>query len=114
MDHHVARDPHDGFIASHVLESTDELANGGQFAAAYLLIHGIAKVVLMVALLQRRTCAYPWMIALLGAFIAYQCHRMTYRPSVGLVLLTLFDAFIIWLAWREWRSAPFAPQTAAT
>jgi uncharacterized membrane protein len=28
---------------------------------------------------------------------------MTYAPSTGLALLTVFDVFIIWLTWREYR-----------
>jgi len=25
------------------------------------------------------------------------------RPSIGVAILTAFDAVIIWLTWREWR-----------
>ncbi|HWU39180.1 MAG TPA: DUF2127 domain-containing protein [Candidatus Acidoferrum sp.] len=39
----------------------------------------------------------------LGGFMIYQIYRMTYAPSVGLALLTVFDLFIIWLTWREFQ-----------
>jgi len=38
----------------------------------------------------------------LGGFVVYQVYRLTYAPSVGLALLTVFDIFIIWLTWREY------------
>jgi uncharacterized membrane protein len=67
------------------------------------LSHGIAKVVLVVALLRDQLWAYPWMIALLGAFIVYQVYRLSYRFSVGLLLLTLFDVFVVVLTVLEYR-----------
>jgi len=102
--HELAQDPHD-FFARHVLHSADRLTHGSTlFAAVYLLSHGIAKVVLVVALLRDQLWAYPATIALLGAFIAYQLYRLSYRVTLGLTLLTIFDAFVVWLTWREYRS----------
>lgn len=104
VQHELSQDPKD-FIARHLLRSTADLAHGSRvFAAVYLLTHGIAKIVLVVALLRRRTWAYPGMIALLGAFIVYQCYRLAFGFSVGLAMLTVFDAFVVWLTWREWRA----------
>ena len=102
--HELAQDPHD-FLARHVLHSAGQLTHGSTlFAAIYLLSHGIAKVVLVVALLRDQLWAYPATIALLGAFIAYQLYRLSYRVTLGLTLLTIFDAFVVWLTWREYRS----------
>ena len=102
--HELAQDPHD-FLARHVLHSAGQLTHGSTlFAAVYLLSHGIAKVVLVVALLRDQLWAYPATIALLGAFIAYQLYRLSYRVTLGLTLLTIFDAFVVWLTWREYRS----------
>src|SRR5438874_1371317 len=68
--HELSQDPHD-FIARHVLHSAGQLTHGSTlFVAVYLLSHGIAKVVLVVALLRDQLWAYPATIALLGAFIA--------------------------------------------
>lgn len=61
------------------------------------------KIVLVVALLRQKRWAYPWMIAFLMLFIAYQCYRIVIAPSIGLALLTLFDAFVVWLTWREYQ-----------
>jgi uncharacterized membrane protein len=101
--HELAQDPHD-FIARHVLHSASQLSHSTTlFAAVYLLSHGIAKVVLVIALLREQLWAYPWMIALLGVFIAYQLYRLSYGFSAGLTALTVFDAFVVWLTVLEWR-----------
>jgi uncharacterized membrane protein len=47
--------------------------------------------------------AYPWTIAFLGVFIVHQVCRLSLKPSVGLTVLTIFDAAIAWLTWRESR-----------
>ena len=101
--HELAQDPHD-FIARHLLHSASQLSHSTTlFGAIYLLSHGLAKVVLVIALLREQLWAYPWMIGLLGVFIAYQLYRLTYRVTIGLTLLTLFDAFVVWLTVREYR-----------
>jgi uncharacterized membrane protein len=102
--HELAQDPQD-FVARHLLHSASQLSTASTvYGAVYLLAHGVAKVVLVVLVLRNKLWAYPWMIALLGVFIAYQIYRLTYRFSLGLVLLTLFDALVAWLTWREYQS----------
>jgi uncharacterized membrane protein len=100
--HELSQDHHD-FIARHILHSAGQLAHGSKtFAALYLLSHGLTKVVLVVAVLRNQLWAYPSMIVLLGAFIAYQLYRLAGHLTVGLSLLTIFDAFVAWLTWREY------------
>src|SRR5215472_15155569 len=103
--HELGEDPHD-LIARYLLHSTAHLNTSITiFGAIYLLSHGIAKIVLVVLVLKDKLWAYPWLIALLLAFIAYQLYRITaVHFSIGLTLLTIFDAFLVWLTWREYRS----------
>jgi uncharacterized membrane protein len=103
--HELSQDPHD-FLARHLLHSTGHLTHGSTlFAAVYLLSHGIAKVVLVAAVLRDQVWAYPGMIVLLLLFIIYQLYRLIYvKPTIGLTLLTLFDAFVVWLTWREYQA----------
>ncbi len=61
------------------------------------------KVTLVIALLRNKLWAYPWMIAVLLAFIAYQVYLIVLGPSPGLVALTIFDVLIVVLTWREYR-----------
>jgi uncharacterized membrane protein len=100
----LAQDPTD-FVARHLLHSASRLSRGtALYAAVYLLAHGVAKVILVGLVLRNKLWAYPWMMALLLAFIVYQVYQLTSRLSVSLILLTLFDGFVVWLTWREYRS----------
>jgi uncharacterized membrane protein len=103
--HELSEDPHD-LIARYLLHTTAHLSHGTTlFGAIYLLSHGIAKIVLVALVLKDKLWAYPWLIGLLLAFIAYQLYRITLvHFSIGLTLLTVFDAFLVWLTWREYRS----------
>jgi uncharacterized membrane protein len=103
--HELSEDPHD-LIARYLLHTTAHLNKGITiFGAIYLLSHGIAKIVLVALVLKDKLWAYPWLIALLLAFIGYQLYRITaVHFSAGLTALTVFDAFLVWLTWREYRS----------
>ena len=100
--HELSQDPHD-FVAHHLLRVTDNLHNTQTFGALYLLTHGLVKIVIVIGLLRREHWAYYVAFVFLGGFVIYQIYRMTYAPSVGLALLTVFDLFIIWLTWREFQ-----------
>ena len=99
----LSEDPHD-FIATHLLHTAHGLTgNAVVFGAAYLLVHGAVKVVLVAALLLDRLWAYPWLIAVLLLFIGYQLYRIALGPTAGLIGLTVFDLLIVGLTWREYR-----------
>jgi uncharacterized membrane protein len=101
--HELSEDPHD-VVASRLLGYAHGLTGAAvTFAAVYLLLHGITKIVLVAALLRNQIWAYPWMIAFLLIFIGYQMYRIVLSPTYGMIALTIFDAFIVWLTWREWR-----------
>jgi uncharacterized membrane protein len=73
------------------------------FVAFYLLSHGIVKIILAVALLRNKLWAYPSAIVFFILFIIYQLYRFTYTHSSFLVLLTIFDLFVIVLTWHEYN-----------
>lgn len=101
--HALSRDPHD-FIATHLLSMAHQFNGQAQyFGFFYLVSHGLAKVILVVALWLNRMWAYPAMIVLLFLFILYQVYRMTFAPSWWLIWLTVFDAIVIWLTWEEYK-----------
>lgn len=107
--HELLEDPRD-FVANSVLHLSNNLTlSASLFAAAYLLLHGFVKVVLVWAVLRNKLWAYPWMIAFLLVFIGYQAYKIASAFSWLLVFLTAFDAFIVWTTWREYgirRSLP--------
>ena len=103
--HELSEDPHD-LVARYLLHTASHLNHGtALFGAIYLLSHGAAKIVLVALVLRDKLWAYPWLIGLLLAFIAYQLYQITaVHFSAGLTALTVFDAFLVWLTWREYRA----------
>jgi uncharacterized membrane protein len=99
----LSEDPHD-LIARYLLHTANGLTGSAViFGAAYLLLHGAVKVMLVIALLLDKLWAYPTMIIVLLIFIGYQLYRIALQPSAGLIALTVFDAVIVALTWREYR-----------
>jgi uncharacterized membrane protein len=111
--HELRQDPHD-LVARYLLHTATHLHHGTTlFGAVYLLSHGIAKIVLVALVLRNKLWAYPWLIGLLLAFIAYQLYQITaVHFSAGLTALTIFDAALVWLTWREYRSKRAAANQA--
>jgi uncharacterized membrane protein len=95
--------PHD-FIARLILNLGMGYSVGTEhFAVAYLLSHGIAKIILVVLLWSKKLWAYPLGVFSLLLFIAYQMQRWTHTHSIFLLLLSVFDAFMVWLTLVEFR-----------
>lgn len=94
----------DDFLATHLLRWAQEFSVATKsFYAFYLLSHGIVKLWLVAGLLRNRLWSYPASLWVMGAFIAYQLYRFSYTQSLGLIVLTVFDVFVVVLIWHEWR-----------
>jgi len=108
--HELSEDPKD-LIANYLIHQAHNLsASTTLFGAFYLLSHGVVKIVLVTAVLKNKLWAYPWMIAFLMSFIVYQLYRLSIHLSIGLILLTVFDAFIVVLTWIEYNRHRKAPE----
>ncbi|HSX02270.1 MAG TPA: DUF2127 domain-containing protein [Candidatus Saccharimonadia bacterium] len=106
-------DDHHAFIAQAITALDNHLTPGfALLAALYLLGHGAIKLGLAIALLRQHYHLYPWAIGFLLLFIAYQAYRVGYDHSLGLALLTGFDAIVAWLVYLEWRRHLQAISTA--
>lgn len=98
-----AEDPHDA-IANFLLHSVQGLSIGAQdFAAIYLLAHGVIKLWLIVGLLRKRLWYYPTALIVFGLFVVYQLYRYTFTHSVLLLLITAIDLVVIGLTWHEYK-----------
>lgn len=99
----LIEDPHD-WIASHAVKFGQNFSvEQHHFYAFYLLSHGIIKGVLVIGLLKEKPIAYPASFVIFGAFIAYQLYRYSFTHDFSLVLLSIFDLFVIALAVHEYR-----------
>jgi uncharacterized membrane protein len=111
----LAEDPND-WLANQLNSAVQKFSPGAQsFASAYLVIHGLIKVVLVASLLWgRQLWVYLASMWALVAFIVYQMFLYFHAPSMWLLALTALDLVVIYLVWREyqWRSQARRPDGA--
>ncbi|MGO3234265.1 MAG: DUF2127 domain-containing protein [Microbacterium sp.] len=101
--HALVAHPHSA-MAQWIEHLADRMgADATAFAAWYLILHGVIKIVLVWALLRQKLWAYPWMLVALGLFIAYQCYELVVHFGWWMLALTIFDIFIVILTMREWQ-----------
>jgi uncharacterized membrane protein len=85
-------------------------ADTERFASFYLIGHGIAKVFIAWGLIREKIWAFPVALAVFGALIAYQVHRLLQTHSGTLAVLIAVDIGVCYIIWREWgfrkQSAP--------
>ena len=99
----LVEDRHD-WVANKLLEFSSHFSvEQHHFYAFYLLSHGVVKAVLVWGLLKERLWAYPASFVVFGLFIAYQLYRYCYTHDFALILLSIFDLFVIYLAVHEYR-----------
>lgn len=92
------------FVATNLLNFAQHFSVSTQhFYAFYLLSHGIVKLLLVIGLLRNKLWAYPASLVTLSLFIVYQLYRYSYTHGFGLIVLTVFDVFVMVLIWHEYR-----------
>jgi uncharacterized membrane protein len=100
----LSEDP-DDWIATTLSHAVQHIsADSMLFAAAYLIVHGLIKLVLVESLLLGTLWAYPLSLWFLATFVVYQCYRYLHTHSISLVLLTVLDLAVVFLIWREYQS----------
>jgi uncharacterized membrane protein len=98
----ITDDPHSK-IANLILNSTQHFNSGNKtFAIVYLWLHAVIKLIAVIGILRNKLWAYPFALVTLGLFMVYQMYSIIFKFSVGMILLTIFDAVIVWLIWREY------------
>jgi uncharacterized membrane protein len=74
------------------------------FYGWYLLAHGGLKLAMVVMLWARVMWAYPAAMVVLAGFVVYQLTEFAHTGSPFLLLLAVFDMFMIGLIWQEYRA----------
>jgi uncharacterized membrane protein len=99
----LAEDPHD-WLANHLLIWVFHLSTDSKtFAIAYLLVHGIIKLVIVVAIWFSQLWAY-WLAGIVfSLFVIYQVAYFFHTYSVMMLFLTAVDLVIIALLPPEHR-----------
>jgi uncharacterized membrane protein len=99
----LLEDPKD-FMATHLIGLAEQFSISSQhFVALYLVVHGIVKLALIIALLRNKRWAYPVSIAVFGGFIIYELYRLSSGYSVWLLIAMALDAIVVGLTIHEYR-----------
>ena len=105
MTHYeIAADPQDS-LANWTRRAVEQFPVDTQaFYGWYLLAHGGLKLAMVVMLWARVLWAYPAAMVVLAGFVIYQVAESIHVGSPLLMLLAVFDAFMIWLIWQEYKA----------
>jgi uncharacterized membrane protein len=99
----LSDDPKD-FISNYLITSAQGFSVSSQhFIALYLLIHGVIKGLLVIALIKEKLWSYPLAMGVFSLFGIYQIFEFTRTGSLWLLALTVLDILIIILTWHEYR-----------
>ncbi len=102
--HELSQDPKD-VIANLLINISNSFSVNAQlFIVAYLLIHGLIKLMLVYLLYNKKLWAYPLSIAFLFIFIIYQLYRYNLSHSIFMILLTVFDLITVFFIWQEYKA----------
>jgi uncharacterized membrane protein len=103
LTNEMLEDPKD-LVANTLLHAMQDLSgNARVFASVYLLLHGIVKVGLVVALWRKKLWAYPLAGVVLLLFTIYQVYLYSHSRSPFQLFLTAIDVIILLLLWSEYR-----------
>ncbi|HWT40216.1 MAG TPA: DUF2127 domain-containing protein [Dongiaceae bacterium] len=96
---------HQSLFAHFVLPLTNSYTDNVRlFLVIYLLIHAAIKIISVVGLMLNKRWAYPFALITLGALMLYQLYDIFFvRPTAFMIILTVFDIFVLWLIWREYK-----------
>ena len=114
LTNELFEDPKD-LVAKTLLHATQDLSASTQFfASIYLLVHGIVKVGLVVALWKKKLWAYPLAGVVLVLFTIYQVYLYAHSRSPFQLFLTAVDVLILLLLWSEYRRVKRATPALAS
>lgn len=93
--HELIKDPQD-FIANYFINASQNiLPTTATFIAWYLLVHGLIKIGLSLALFSKNYRLYQIAGIILILSISYQFYRFTHTHSLLLLLVTVYDLMIM-------------------
>jgi uncharacterized membrane protein len=110
LDHHLLGGPHSALAERFATGEEHLVGSDRTFAVVYLLLHGLTKCGLVIALARRIRPAYPVAVVVLGGFVGYEIYRAVQTGSVLLPVLAAIDVLVIVLVIREYRRLGPVPE----
>ena len=110
----IAEDPTDS-LASWTRRAVEQFPVHIQhFYGYYLLFHGGLKLTMVLMLWARILWAYPAAMAVLSGFVIFQLREFAHTGSPFLLVLAVFDLFMIGLIWQEYKALKVDSLAAGT
>lgn len=111
LSHHEVYRHHD-VLAGRIDHLSDTIVTHSSVGeAAYLMVHGVAKVMLIYAIFHDRKWGYKGLIAVLSLFATIELIRAFTAREVMTGVLSLFDVVMVVLILKEYRIR-FGPRVA--
>ena len=108
----LLEDPHDA-MGNFFMNLANNLSlRMHMFVALYMIVHGIAHIMIVLALLYRKRWAYGIAGIMLSLFVLYQIYQIIHQIihantfSILLTILTIIDVIIISLLRIEYKRIP--------
>jgi len=95
-------------VTNLILLSTRTVIQSRTLASAFLLLHGVTKLLLVAALVSNRLWSYPAAIVMFTGFTTYQIYQLSHQPSLFLEIVTLLDIIVVLLIIAEYRHVKLA------
>ncbi len=93
----------DDYISNFIVNSAAALSVSSQFIlGAYLFIHGVVKMFLLICLYQKKLWAYPTSIIIFSLLILYESYTYYFNPSAWILAVIIFDVILVLLTGHEY------------
>lgn len=98
----LREDPSD-IVMNYLISTGRNLSLSSQHSiAAYMMLHGSTKLLVIWMLFKKKLWAYPLSLAVFGLFIAYEIYSYVHSKSVIMLAIIIIDALIILLILLEY------------
>jgi len=98
----LSDDPKD-VVANFIVNTAASFSVSSQyFLGAYLFLHGIIKLFLVINLFRRKIWAYPVSIVVFTLLIFYQVYEYYFIHSIWLLTFTILDIIVVLLTGHEY------------
>ncbi len=102
LHNELSDDPKD-VVANFIVNSAASFSVSSQyFLGAYLFLHGIVKLFLVINLFRRKIWAYPVSIVVFTLLIFYQVYEYYFTHSIWLLAFTILDIIVVLLTGHEY------------
>lgn len=102
LEDELKEDPADS-VANLLLHITRSAIKVRVSASAFLIVHGIVKLALVIGLATHRLWSYPLAILVFTGFTIYQLYQVSQQYSLFMVTVTVLDVMVIILVIAEYR-----------